>query len=139
MHEIFIDQSHKAHEKFRLGYKDQSVNPLPPSMDLMEIDYPQWVSNSVHIAKESENIHICMEYQDLKLTCLKDDFILANINQFEDFNIGCEMFSLMDGFYGYNQILIAPKEQHKTSFITPLGKFCYHVMPFGLKNSGSTY
>ncbi|KAH9291351.1 hypothetical protein KI387_043459, partial [Taxus chinensis] len=45
----------------------------------------------------------------------------------------------MDGFSGYNQILITPEDQHKTSFITPWGNFCYRVMPFGLKNAGATY
>ncbi|KAH9294018.1 hypothetical protein KI387_040778, partial [Taxus chinensis] len=45
----------------------------------------------------------------------------------------------MDGFSGYNQILITPEDQHKTSFITPWGTFCYRVMPFGLKNAGATY
>jgi len=49
------------------------------------------------------------------------------------------MLSLMDGFYGYNQIIVSLKDQHKTVFITPWGTFCYKVMPFGLKNAGATY
>ena len=34
---------------------------------------------------------------------------------------------------------MAPKDQEKTSFITPIGNFHYKVMPFGLKNVGFTY
>jgi len=45
----------------------------------------------------------------------------------------------MDGFLGYNQILLAPEYQHKTAFITLWGTFCDRVMPFGLKNAGATY
>ena len=42
-------------------------------------------------------------------------------------------------FYGYNQIFIPPKDQFKTTFITPQGIFCWVMMPFGLKNPGGTY
>jgi len=45
----------------------------------------------------------------------------------------------MDGFSGYNQILMAPKDREKTTFTTEWGTYCYRVMPFGLKNAGSTY
>ena len=50
-----------------------------------------------------------------------------------------KVFSFMDGFSGYNQIRMAPKDLEKTSFITPWGTFGYTVMPFGLKNAGATY
>ena len=49
------------------------------------------------------------------------------------------MFSFMDGFSGYNQIRMAPKDAEKTAFRTPVGNFYYIVMPFGLKNAGATY
>ncbi|RVW68356.1 Retrovirus-related Pol polyprotein from transposon 17.6 [Vitis vinifera] len=45
----------------------------------------------------------------------------------------------MDGFFGYSQILMAPEDMEKTSFITEWGTYCYRVMPFGLKNVGATY
>ena len=32
-----------------------------------------------------------------------------------------------------------PDDQEKTSFITGQGTYCYSVMPFGLKNAGTTY
>ena len=56
-----------------------------------------------------------------------------------DNTIGHAMLSFMDGFSGYNQILMAPKDREKTSFITEWGTYCYRVMPFGLKNAGATY
>ena len=49
------------------------------------------------------------------------------------------MFSFMDGFSGYNQIKMAPKDVEKTAFRTLMGNFYYTVMPFGLKNAGATY
>ena len=52
---------------------------------------------------------------------------------------GSAMFSFTDGFNGYNQIRMAPKDAEKTAFRTPMGNFYYTVMPFGLKNVGATY
>ena len=52
---------------------------------------------------------------------------------------GNAMFSFMDGFSGYNQIKMAPKDAEKTAIKTPMGNFYYIVMPFGLKNASATY
>ena len=56
-----------------------------------------------------------------------------------DFATGSAMFSLMDGFSGYNQIRMALKDVEKITFKTPIGNFYYTVMLFGLKNVGATY
>ena len=45
----------------------------------------------------------------------------------------------MDAFLGYNQIRMDEIDQEKTLFVTGQGLFCYKVMPFGLKNAGTTY
>ena len=49
------------------------------------------------------------------------------------------MYFFIDGFSGYNQIMMAVMDKIKTSFITEWGTYCYKVMPFGLKNAGATY
>jgi len=46
--------------------------------------------------------------------------------------------SFMNSFLGYNQIKIYPDDENHTSFRTPLGVFCYMVMPFGLKDVDAT-
>ena len=50
-----------------------------------------------------------------------------------------EALSFMDGFSGYNQIHMAPKDEKLTAFHIPKGIYYYKVMPFGLKNAGATY
>ena len=47
--------------------------------------------------------------------------------------------SMLDGFLGYNQILVHPNDQEKTAFTTPWGTFMYAKMPFGLMNAGATF
>ena len=46
--------------------------------------------------------------------------------------------SFQDAFQGYHQIPLAQDDQEKTTFVTPIGNYHYKVMPFGLKNAGST-
>ena len=47
--------------------------------------------------------------------------------------------SMMDGFSGYNQVLVKEEEQFKTAFTTPWGTYVYVRMPFGLINAGATF
>ena len=44
-------------------------------------------------------------------------------------------YCFLDGFSGYNQIEIAPKDQEKTTFTCPFGTFAYRRMTFGLCNA----
>ena len=56
-----------------------------------------------------------------------------------DATIGHLRISFLDTFQGYHQIPLALDNQEKTAFVTPIGNYHYKVMPFGLKNAGSTY
>ena len=47
--------------------------------------------------------------------------------------------SFLDAFQRYHQIPLALDDQEKTSFVTPIGNYHYKVLPFDLKNVGSTY
>jgi hypothetical protein len=49
------------------------------------------------------------------------------------------MISMLDGFSGYNQIILKVEDKHKTTFTTPWGTFEYLRMPFGLSNVGATF
>ena len=52
---------------------------------------------------------------------------------------GHEAYSFLDGFSGYNQVSIDPKDQDKIAFATKWGIFAYRVMPFGLTNAPATF
>jgi hypothetical protein len=92
---------------------------------LLKVDfiYPmaltEWVSNPVPIDKKGGSIHVCFDYWDINKACPKDNFPTPFVDQIVNDCVGSEIFSLMDGFSGYNQINIAPEDQHKTSFICP--------------------
>ena len=78
---------------------------------------------------------MCVDLRDLNKACPKNDFSLPHI----DVIVDSAMYSFMDGFLGYNQIMMAVMDKIKTAFIIEWGTYYYKVMPFGLKNAGATY
>ena len=63
----------------------------------------------------------------------------SDLNQLVDATVGHPRMSFLDAFQGYHQIPLALDDQEKTAFVTPIGNYHCKVMPFGLKNAGSTY
>ena len=52
---------------------------------------------------------------------------------------GSRMMSMLDGFSGYNQVLVNKEDQHKTTFTTPWGTYKFLRIPFGILNVGATF
>jgi len=50
-----------------------------------------------------------------------------------------ELISLLDGFLGYNQILVSEGDQNKRNLTIIWGTFSYKRMFFNLINIGSTF
>ena len=108
-----------------------------------ELIYPisdsEWVSPLVLVPKKNGKWRICVDYRELKKATKKDHFPLPFIDQVLDGLAGKKFFSFLDGFSGYNQIKIYPKDQDKTTFTYPWGTFSYKVLPFGLCNAPTTF
>ena len=103
------------------------------------VEYPEWLANVVPILKKDNKVRVCVDFRDLTKASPKDDFPLPHIDILVDSTTGHSMLSFMDGFSWYNNIMMAPEDMEKTSFITEWGTYCYRVMPFGLKNVRATY
>ncbi|KAL0410840.1 UNVERIFIED_CONTAM: Retrovirus-related Pol polyprotein from transposon opus [Sesamum latifolium] len=82
---------------------------------------------------------MCIDFGDLNNAYPKDFYPLPIIDQLVDSTSGCECLSMMDASQGYHQIMLAPENRKRVSFITYVGTFYYVAMPFGLKNAGATY
>ena len=99
----------------------------------------KWIANVVPVPKKDGKVRMCMDFRDPNKACPKDDFPLPHIDVLVDNTIGNALMSFMDGFSGYNQIKMAPKDMAKTTFTTEWRICCYTVMQFGLKNAGAAY
>ena len=117
----------------------QEVKKLISAGFIKPIQHPRWLSNIVPVKKKNGQIRCCVDFCNLNKACPKDEFPLPNMNLLIDSATGHAMFSFMEGFSGYNQIFMSPKDVEKTAFRTPIRNFYYTVMPFGLKNAEATY
>ncbi|KAM1903840.1 hypothetical protein ACFX13_041302 [Malus domestica] len=82
---------------------------------------------------------VCIDYRELNNTTRKDHFPLPFIDQMLERLAGHSFYCFLDGYSGYNQIVIAPDDQEKTTFTCPFGTFAYRRMPFGLCNAPATF
>nr|CAN66315.1 hypothetical protein VITISV_035172 [Vitis vinifera] len=114
----------------------QKLRRLHPRWSLQ---YPEWLANVVSVPKKDGKVRVGVDFKDLNKASPKDDFPLPHIDLLVDSTAGHSMLSFMDGFSGYNQILRAPKDMEKTTFIIEWGTYYYKVMPFRLKNAEATY
>ena len=126
-----------------------------------EIIYPksdsQWVS-PVHVVPKKAGVtvtvnekgeeiqtrlqtkwQVCIDYRKLNAATKKDHFPLSFIDQILDRLAGQTYFCFLDGYSGYNQIVIHPNDQEKTTFTCPFGTFAFRRMPFGLCNAPVTF
>ncbi|GKE16098.1 reverse transcriptase domain-containing protein [Tanacetum coccineum] len=82
---------------------------------------------------------VCIDYRKLNESTCKDHFSLPFMDQMLERLAGNEFYCFLDGFSGYFQIPIDPKDQEKTTFTCPYGTFAYRRMPFGLCNAPGTF
>ena len=101
--------------------------------------YLEWLANTVVVKKKNDKWRVCVNFTDLNKACPKDPFPMSKIDQLVDVTVGHPRMSFLDAFQDYHQIPLALDDQEKTAFVTPVGNYHYKVMPFGLKNAGSSY
>ena len=82
------------------------------------VKYPEWLANIVPVPKKDGKVRPCVDYGDLNKACSKDDFPLPHIDVLVDSAALSTMYLYADGFSGYNQVLMAEEDNHKTSFVT---------------------
>ncbi|GJR74627.1 reverse transcriptase domain-containing protein [Tanacetum coccineum] len=111
------------------------------------VQHQRRVSPKIHdvIKKEVEKlldaglIYLISDSPWLNEATHKDHFPLPFMDQMLERLAGNEYYCFLDGFSGYFQIPIDPRNQEKTTFTYPYGMFAYRRMPFGLCYAPGTF
>lgn len=103
------------------------------------MDKVTWLSPIVIVPKKNGTLRVCIDYKKLNAATMTDPFPIPFTDAMLDAVAGHEMYSFLDGFSGYNQVLMAPEDRVKTDFVTEWGAYASNVMTFGQKNAPATF
>lgn len=59
---------------------------------------------------------MCIDFRDLNTATTKDEYSMHVAEMLVDSTAGHEYLSMLDGYYGYNQIFIAEEDVPKMAF-----------------------
>ena len=77
--------------------------------------YVQWLANIVLVMKKNGKLCVCVGFRDLNVATPKDMYVRPIADMLVDSAANNELLSFMDGFSGYNQILIVVEDIPKTT------------------------
>ncbi|GFV23447.1 retrovirus-related Pol polyprotein from transposon 297 [Trichonephila clavipes] len=95
-------------------------------------------SNCLCIQKNG-SIRLCVDYRHLNSFTIADAYPMQNAKDLL-FEVGqANYITVLDLTKGYWQIPMAEEAKPYTAFVTHHGHYQFCVMPFGMKNAGSTF
>ena len=98
-----------------LKIKEVSTKQLKVGF-IKPVHQDEWIANVVPLLKKDGKVRMCVDFRDLNKAFPKDDFPLPHIDILVHNTAGSAFLSFKDGFSGYNQINMAPKDMIKTTF-----------------------
>jgi hypothetical protein len=97
------------------------------------------MSNLVPVRNKLGEIILFVDFCNSNRAYEKKNYLVPPMEQILQLVSGSPMFSLLDGFSGCNQVLVAEPNQLKTSLRTKWGTFAYCREPFVLINIGDIF
>lgn len=121
-----------------LPIMEKEIKKLLDAKIIISLRYSDWIANLVPVRKKNGEIRLCVDFRNLNKCSRKDNYPLPKMEHILQKVSGSSVMSFIDGFSGYNQIVVHPDDREKTAFTTPWGTFMYEKMPFGLINARAT-
>ena len=109
------------------------------SLGIIEPSKSPWSSPIVTVKKKDGGVRICGDYRRLNDVTSSDVYYMPRPEELIDRMGNSKFVTKLDMTKGFYQVSMNETDKEKTAFVTPLGKFQFTRMPFGLKNSPSTF
>ena len=86
--------------------------------------------------KGNDKVRVCVDLTHLNRYVQRENHPLPTTDTTLAKLAGAKFFSLLDANSGFWQIKLSERSRPLTTFITPWGRYCFNVLPFGI-SSGS--
>ena len=92
----------------------------------------EWCAPMVPVQKSNGKLRICVDLRKLNGAVKRTRFVLPTLEDIAPKLAGAQYFSKLDASGGFWQIPLHPDSAKLTTFITPMGRFCFKRLPFGI-------
>ena len=117
----------------------KELNKLHTFKIIFPVRHTTWVANLVSVIKKYGEIRICIDFLNLNLESLKDNYLVPLMEQILQSVYRFALLSLLDGFFRYNRELVAKEDHLKMTFRIKWGTYAYDKIHFGPINVGETF
>ena len=101
-------------------------------------DPTPWISNIV-VVEKTDKLRICIDPSALNKALLQSHYQMPTIEEILPEISKAKIFSVLDAKDGYWQIRLDEASSYLTTFWTPLGRYRWLRMPFGIKPAAEEY
>ena len=99
----------------------------------------QWTFHIVSVRKKDGTVRMCIGYLQLNQVTEDDVYQMPRVDDLIEQLGTAAYISTLELRKGYYQIVLKPEDKVKTAFSSPVGKFQFTRMPFGLKGAPATF
>ena len=120
----------KAIEKLKGMEENDCITPVK--------EPTEWVSSMV-VSSRKDKIRICIDPKDLNAVIKREHYPMRTIDDVISEIPGTKVFSKLDAKAGFLQIKLDKQSSYLTTFNTPIGRYRWLRLPFGIKCSSEIY
>ena len=106
-----------------LGVIEEVTEPTP------------WCAPVVPVLKRNGSVRLCVDLKKLNRAVKRERYVMPTLQDVTSRLSGKKWFSSLDATCGFYQIPLDAESRKLTTFITPMGRFCFTRVPFGLNSA----
>ena len=115
------------------------LQEMETSGHITKVDEPtEWV-NSMMVVVKNDKIRICLDPKDLNKEIKREHHPMRTIEEIASEIPGSKVFSTLDAKSGFLQIVLDETSSFLTTFNTPVGRYRWLRLPFGISCAPEVY